>query len=389
MRGPILVVNAGSSSLKFSLFDAAGGALSLREHGKLEAAGEGMRIETRGEADAKVDAQTLGTPFDHDRASAWLLSRYAGDATALGAVGHRVVHGGPDRAAPQRVDDALVDELERLVPLAPLHQPFNLAPIRALRQQAPALPQVACFDTAFHRTQSDVAQAYALPRALTGKGIRRYGFHGLSYEFIAARLAELDATSAAGRVIALHLGNGASLCAMKAGRSEATSMGFTALEGLPMGTRSGALDPGVVLHLQAGLGMTVPQVEHLLYHESGLLGVSGVSSDMRILESSAEPDARFAIELFCYRIGREIGSAVAALGGVDALVFTAGIGENSPRIRARVCEAARWLGVELDVAANDAGAVLASTPGSRVKVYVIPTDEEKMIAQHTREVLAA
>ncbi len=389
MRGPILVVNAGSSSLKFSLFDVAGGALSLREHGKLEAAGEGMRIETRGLSGAKADAQTLTTPFDHDRASEWLLSRYTGDAGALGAVGHRVVHGGPDRSAPQRVDDALVDELERLVPLAPLHQPFNLAPIRALRSQAPALPQVACFDTAFHRTQSEVAQAFALPRALTDKGIRRYGFHGLSYEFIAARLAEVDAAAAAGRVIALHLGNGASLCAMKAGRSEATSMGFTALDGLPMGTRSGAIDPGVVLHLQAGLGMTVPQVEHLLYHESGLLGVSGVSSDMRVLEASAEPAARFAIELFCYRIGREIGSAAAALGGVDAIVFTAGIGENSPRIRTRVCETARWLGVELDNAANDAGAGLVSTRGSRVKVYVIPTDEERMIAQHTREVLAA
>lgn len=389
MRGPILVMNAGSSSLKFSLFDSANQALSLREHGKLEAVGEQMRIETRRIADAKVDTQTLSTPFDHDSASAWLLSRYAGDTATLGAAGHRVVHGGAARSAPQRVDDALVAELEALVRLAPLHQPHNLAPIRALRARAPSLPQVACFDTAFHRTQPDVAQAFALPRALTDQGIRRYGFHGLSYEFIAARLAELDPDSAAGRVIAMHLGNGASICAMAAGRSVATSMGFTALEGLPMGTRSGALDPGVILHLQAGLGMTVSQVEHLLYHESGLLGVSGVSSDMRVLEASTDPDARFAIELFCYRIGREIGSAAAALGGVDALVFTAGIGENSPRIRARICDAARWLGVELDDAANGAGVALVSKPGSRVKVHVIPTDEERMIAQHTQEVLAA
>jgi len=274
------------------------------------------------------------------------------------------------------------------VPLAPLHQPHNLAPIARLLQRRPDVPQVACFDTAFHATMPAVEQRFALPAALHDAGVRRYGFHGLSYEYIATVLPAHDARAAAGRTVVCHLGNGASMCAVRAGQSIASTMGFTALEGLPMGTRSGAIDPGVLLWLMDERGMDARAIEHLLYHEAGLLGVSGVSSDMRKLLDSDAPGARLAIDLFVYRIGRELGSLAAALGGLDALVFTAGIGENSAVIRARVCRDAAWVGVTLDEAANSRGGPRISAPTSRVAVWVVPTDEELMIARHTQRLLA-
>jgi acetate kinase len=292
-------------------------------------------------------------------------------------------------AAPVRVDAALLSDLEALVPLAPLHQPHNLAPMRALLARAPALPQVACFDTAFHRSQPEHAQRYALPRRITDLGVHRYGFHGLSYEWVAARLPAIDPAAAEGRTVVLHLGNGSSMCALAAGRSVATTMGFTALEGLPMGTRCGSLDPGVILYLMDNLGMDARALEHLLYHESGLLGVSGVGSDMRVLEASTEPAAAQAIELYCYRIGRELGSLAAALGGLDAIVFTAGIGENSMRVREAVCRQAAWLGLAFDAAANGRNAPALHSAGSRVRAWVVPTDEEQMIARHTADLLGS
>jgi acetate kinase len=278
--------------------------------------------------------------------------------------------------------------LERYVSLAPLHQPHNLAAIRALARQAPGLPQVACFDTAFHRSNPQIAQMFALPHALHDAGIRRYGFHGLSYEYIASVLPGIDARAAAGRTVVLHLGNGASMCALDAGRSVASTMGLTALDGLPMGTRSGSLDPGALLYLMDERGMDARALEKLLYQQSGLLGVSGVSSDMRTLLASDDARARQAIELFIYRVGRELGSLAAALGGLDAIVFTAGVGENSAEIRARVCRTAAWLGVELDEASNAAGGPRISLPGSRVAAWTIPTDEELMIARHTQRLLS-
>jgi acetate kinase len=303
-------------------------------------------------------------------------------------VGHRVVHGG-SHTQPLRIDPSVLEALEALVPLAPLHQPHNLAPMVRLLDRAPQIPQVACFDTAFHQTNSDLVRRFALPAELHDAGVRRYGFHGLSYEFIAAHLDHLDPRAAGGRTIVLHLGNGASLCALHAGKSVATTMGLTALDGVPMGTRCGALDPGVLLWLMGPRGMDVRAVERLLYDESGLLGVSGISSDMRVLMASADPAAARAIDLFVHRIGREVGSLAAELGGVDALVFTAGIGENSPPIRARICEKASWLGVTLDPAANEAGGPRIHAAGSPVACWVIPTHEELMIARHTRRVLAA
>jgi acetate kinase len=316
----------------------------------------------------------------------WLRDRLGGRAVA--ALGHRVVHGGPRHTAPARVTPALLDELAALESLAPLHQPHNLAPIRATLAKAPALPQVACFDTAFHHTMPAVAQAFAIPYALAEKGVRRYGFHGLSYEYIASRLPDLAPELAGGRVVVAHLGNGASLCALQAGRSIATTMGFSALDGLPMGTRCGELDPAVVLHLLRQEGMTPAAVEDLLYRRSGMLGLSGVSSDFRDLLASPEPRARFALELFVHRVARGVGALAAALGGLDGIVFTAGVGENAAPIRAAVCDACRWLGVDLDPEANAAHGPRISRPGGRVAVHVIPTDENLMIARHTRAVVA-
>jgi acetate kinase len=382
----ILVVNAGSSSIKFRLYRRAAGTLALALKGMVEGIGTAPRFGATDAAGAALaardwpDGATLAHEHFIERLLAW-LDAHAGEP--LAAAGHRVVHGGLGFAAPVRIDDAVIAGLEALVPLAPLHQPHNLAGIRAIARLKPALPQVACFDTAFHRTMPEVATRFGLPRALHDKGIRRYGFHGLSYEYVARVLAERAPALAAGRVVIAHLGNGASLCALAAGRSVATTMGFTALDGLVMGTRPGLVDPGVLLHLLEAEGMTVAALRRLLYHGGGLFGMSGLSPDMRALLGSAEPAAAEAVELFVYRIARELGSLAASLGGLDALVFTAGIGENAPAIRARVGAAAAWLGVRLDAAANVAGAFRIDAPGSGVAVLVVPTDEERMIAEHT------
>jgi acetate kinase len=385
----ILVLNAGSSSLKFTEF-AAGpdGALVPTLGGSLEKLGGAARFRARDAGGRTVGEHAWdgNAPPRHEGALAFLLD-WLGSRPQAGrivAVGHRVVHGGTAYAAPVLVDDAVLAALERLVPLAPLHQPHNLLAIRVLAARRPDLPQVACFDTAFHRDAPAVAQAYALPPEITDRGVRRFGFHGLSYEYVASVLARHDARAAAGRTVVLHLGNGASMCALAAGRSVATTMGFSTLEGLPMGTRSGSLDPGIVLYLMQSLGMDADEVSDLLYRRSGLLGVSGLSSDMRELLASDDPRARFAVEVFVYRIGRELGSLAAALGGLDAIVFTAGIGEHAAPVRAAVCRAAAWLGIELDAAANDAHRPRISTAASRVAALVVPTDEERMIATHAR-----
>lgn len=381
MADTILVLNAGSSSVKFSSFDVSGTQPRVVLRGEVERIGQAPRLRLRNAADGTIETFALPADTDHARAVEGLMDRCP--VGTLRAVGHRVVHGGTRFSAPVRLDDAVVEALETLVPLAPLHQPHNLAPVRALRARVPSLPQVACFDTAFHRTQSEVEQAYAVPRWLVDRGVRRYGFHGLSYESIASRLPAVDAGAAAGRTVVLHLGNGASACALQGGRSVATTMGFTALEGLPMGTRCGSLDPGVVLHLMDELGLDVRAIEHLLYHESGLLGLSGFASDMRALEASGCAEAGFAIDVFCHRIVREIGAAAAVLGGLDAVVFTAGIGENSALVRRRVCESLGWLGLVFDEHANAAGGPCISAPGSRVRAWVMPTDEEAVIVRHT------
>jgi acetate kinase len=390
MQAPILVVNAGSSSIKFSVFATAGTAtLAARVHGQVDHIGGAARLvasDARGRAvaDRAVAGSGHGAAIAaiHD----WLGEHIGGEA-GYAAVGHRVVHGGSDFSGPVLIDDRVVAALEALVPLAPLHQPHHLAAIRAVAAAAPGVPQVACFDTAFHRTQPAAAQHFALPRGLTAKGIRRYGFHGLSYEYVASALPKLAPDCAGGRVVVAHLGNGASLCAIAAGRSIATTMGFSPVDGLVMGTRTGLLDPGVILYLAQHEGMRPDEIETLIYRRSGLLGVSGVSSDMRELLASERPEAKEAIDLFVYRIGRELGSLAAALGGLDALVFTAGIGEHSPEIRARVCADAAWLGISLDEAANRAGGPRISRDGSPASAWVVPTDENLVIARHTRRLL--
>jgi acetate kinase len=302
-------------------------------------------------------------------------------------VGHRVVHGGPDNASPVRINDKVMTALQALVPLAPLHQPHNLLPISVIAETAPKIPQVACFDTAFHRSQSALAQMFALPRELTESGVRRYGFHGLSYEYIASYLAEFAPELAGARIVVAHLGNGASLCAMRHGRSVATTMGFTAVDGLMMGTRCGSLDPGVLLYLMDSRGMNARAIEDLIYRQSGLLGVSGISSDMQKLRASQNPAAAEAIALFVYRIVRDIGSLAAALGGLDALIFTGGIGENDAAIRAEVAAGCHWLGLELTNAQTQKGPARISADASRVSAWVIPTNEELMVARHTATTL--
>ena len=389
MVDAIVVVNAGSSSLKFSLFALAGDSLALRVRGLIEELATTPRFVARDASGAVVGKRTWDAALDHHGATEHVfafLEQSFKEHRLIGA-GHRVVHGGMRFAHPVRVDDEVLRTLDALIPLAPLHQPHNLAPIRAIARRAPALPQIACFDTSFHRTQPALAQAIALPAWITDRGVRRYGFHGLSYEYIAGALPMLDAEAARGRVVVAHLGNGASMCALLGGVSIATTMGFTALDGLMMGTRTGALDPGVVLYLMDELGMDARAIEDLLYRQSGLLGVSGISSDMRTLLASAAPAAREAVDLFCYRITRELGSLAAALGGLDALVFTGGIGENAAPIRARVVRDGGWLGMDLDDTANAAHGPRISTTGSRIPAYVVATDEELMIARHTRDVL--
>ena len=393
MGDAIAVLNAGSSSFKFSLFAEKAGRAVVVARGQAEALHTAPRFVAKDETGGVLDEKSWGdgTKLGHDGALEYLVGflRQRLAAYQLIGVGHRVVHGGLEYVKPVRVDSGVAAALEKYVPLAPLHQPHNLAPIKALLQRAPELPQVACFDTSFHRTQPPVAQAFALPKSITDRGVLRYGFHGLSYEYISSVLPEYSARAARGNTIVLHLGNGSSMCAMAGGQSVATTMGFTAADGLPMGTRCGNLDPGVILYLMDQLGMEVRAVEKLVYQQSGLLGVSGISSDMRTLEQSEDERAKAAIDLFVYRIGRELGSLAAALGGVEALVFTAGIGENSRALRERVCRDAGWLGVALDSDANARQATCISTADSRVSVFVIPTNEELMIALHTRRLLGA
>ena len=391
MADAIAVLNAGSSSIKFSLFIRDGDDLSRTMRGQVEGIHTAPRFIAKSADGATIatHAWNEGTQLGHDGALEHIVAfvRDKGEGLVLIGIGHRVVHGGMAHAQPVRMDAALLKALEQFIPLAPLHQPHNLTPIRLMLARRPELPQVACFDTAFHRTQPELAQMFALPKALHDEGVRRYGFHGLSYEYIASRMPQLDAKAANGRTVVLHLGNGASMCALSAGRSVASTMGFTAVDGLPMGTRCGALDPGVILYLMDQRGMDTRAVEKLIYSESGLLGVSGVSSDMRTLLASDEPRARLAVDLYVYRIGRELGSLAAALGGLDAIVFTGGIGENSAEIRARVCRDAAWLGMKLNESANEAGAPCISTADSATSAWVVPTNEELMIARHTRGIL--
>jgi acetate kinase len=391
MSDAIAVLNAGSSSIKFSVFVVRGNQLVREGHGQIEGLYTAPHFVAQDHAGKRVAEKSwgLGVELGHPGAIEHLMS-YLGDGPAtnrLIGVGHRVVHGGLEFTDPVRVDAGVVAALETFVPLAPLHQPHNLAPIRLLLERAPHLPQVACFDTSFHSGAPPVAQAFALPKAITDRGVRRYGFHGLSYEYIASVLPQHDERAAHGRTVVLHLGNGASMCAMADGRSVASTMGFTAADGLPMGTRCGNLDPGVVLYLIDELKMDARAVEKLIYQQSGLLGMSGISSDMRTLEASDAPEAKAAIDVFVYRIGRELGSLAAALGGLDAIVFTGGIGENSRSLRARVCRDAAWLGVEIDTTANEANGPRISVAGSRVSAWAIPTNEELMIARHTRRLL--
>ncbi len=392
MSDALLVLNAGSSSLKFSVFlDEGPPRLLLR--GQLDGLPTQPRFVARS-ATAVVDEKEwpAGTKLGHQGAIEFLLTW--GRSSVLGAqrivaVGHRVVHGGMKFSAPVLLDKETLAELEALVPLAPLHQPHNVAAIKAVAHLAPELPQVACFDTCFHRAQSAVAQSFALPRRYAEEGVCRYGFHGLSYEYVASVLSRLDGRAARGRTVVAHLGNGASMCAMKGGRSVATTMSFTALDGLMMGTRCGAIDPGVLLYLIDRHGMTAGALAQLLYEQSGLLGISGISSDMRALLASSDPRAVEALDLFVYRVSRELGSLAAALSGLDALVFTGGIGEHAVSIRARVCRDARWLGLELDEEANAGAGPCISRQGSQVTAWVIPTNEELMIALHTRRLLGS
>ena len=419
MSQGLLVINAGSSSIKFSVFalPADGGDLALVCRGLQENLGEenphfkafdhGGRVLTdirpappsgkyrklgpdfRRRANDTRPSAAGDEVYDHRAALRDLLS-WLGTVPGLPeviAAGHRVVHGGKEFSDPQRLTPEIMVRLETFVPLAPLHQPHNLAGIRALTAVRPDLPQIGCFDTAFHHGQPALARLFALPLVYRQEGVQRYGFHGLSYEYIAGALAETSGTSATGRVAVAHLGNGASMCAMRDGQSVASTMGFTAVEGLPMGTRSGSLDPGVLLYMIERHGMGARDLTNLLYKQSGLLGLSGISNDMRELLASADPNAKLAVDYFTYRIARELGSLAAALGGLDALVFTGGIGEHAAAVREQVCALSAWLGIELDAAANAEHRSRISAPASRVTVWVLPTNEELVIARHTRKLV--
>jgi acetate kinase len=391
MTGCIAVLNAGSSSIKFALYEAGrDGARLFR--GQVENIGLAAHLEASDAAGKAVaDRRWNRGELDHRGATAEILKlgRELLAGRPVLAFGHRVVHGGTQFAAPARVDDGVMAELKKLVPLAPLHQPHNLAPIEVISAAAPGIPQVACFDTAFHRSQAALAQEFALPRELTVAGVRRYGFHGLSYDFIVSRLGEFDPALARSRLVIAHLGNGASLCAVADGRSVASTMGFTAVDGLMMGTRCGAIDPGVLLYLMQERGLDARGIEDLIYRRSGLLGVSGISSDMRTLRQSKAPEAAEAIALFIYRIVREIGSLAAALGGLDGVVFTAGIGEHDPATRAEIAAGCSWLGLKLDAARNTLGRGRISADGASVLAWVVPTDEERMIARYTNDAVLA
>ena len=388
MSGTILVLNAGSSSIKFQLFDAAGGeGVERRIKGEIEGIGTKPHLAAQDKDGRSLVDRTWGPAELGDAAAAldqvlnWLMRELQGEMPA--AIGHRVVHGGTGFTRPILIDETVIAGIEALVPLAPLHQPGNLAPIRVLRNRFPALPQVVCFDTAFHRGHPPVADHFAIPEALYEEGVRRYGFHGISYEYIASALPP---ALAAGRVIVAHLGNGASMCALKAGRSIDSTMAFTALDGIPMGTRAGQLDPGVLLYL-VKKGWDGARLERFLYYECGLKGLSGVSNDMRDLLATDTPAARLAVDYFVYRIIREAGALAAVLGGLDGVIFTAGIGERSAEIRSRVAAGLAWLGLDLDDSANSRHGPEITKSGSRVQAWAIPTDEERMIALHTRKLL--
>jgi acetate kinase len=391
MEDYALVLNAGSSSLKFCVFRRADEKdWQVGARGQIDGIGTSPRLsakDAQGVVLAKdsLDASVADGHAAIDALASWLRSKWHG-ARVLG-VGHRVVHGGVRYGQPVLMTRQMLSDLHELIPLAPLHQPYNLAAIDAVFERLPDVPQVACFDTGFHSGHSPVAELLPLPRSICESGLRRYGFHGLSYEYIASVLPEVAPEIAEGRVIVAHLGSGASLCALKDGKSVDSSLGFTALDGLCMGTRPGALDPGVVLYLFQNLGLTSKEVETMLYKQSGLLGISGISNDMRDLLGRSEPEARLAVDYFVYRAAKEIGALAAVLGGIDALVFTAGIGENSPEIRRRICEASSWLGVNLDSEANASGKSRISTAQSKVSAWVVPTNEELMIARHTWSLL--
>ena len=386
-----LVLNAGSSSLKFCVFQRPDGERwRLEARGQIEGIGTSPRLSVKDAdlqrlADEKLDASVRNGRDAIDVLAGWLRGKYGG-SRVLG-VGHRVVHGGPTFAGPTILNEEVMAQLNELVPLAPLHQPYNLAAIEAVSERLPGVPQVACFDTSFHRGHERVAELVPLPKDVCKSGVERYGFHGISYEYIASVLPEVAPEIATGKVIVAHLGSGASLCALHNGKSVDTTMGFTAVDGLCMGTRPGAIDPGVVLYLFQNLNLSVKEVETILYKKSGLLAISGISNDMRDLLGRDDPDARLAVDYFIYRAAKEIGALAAVLGGVDGLVFTAGIGENSPEIRRRICEASAWLGVAIDTAANDNNATRISAPQSKISVWVIPTNEELMIALHTGTLL--
>jgi acetate kinase len=394
MTDAILILNAGSSSLKFAVYPDEAGASEPSLRGKIVGIGNSPIFSARDSSGDILSAEAgmkLCPSFGHsDLIPAlldWLNSHQ--DGITITAAGHRVVHGGRDHTGPMRVTDELLTELATLVPLAPLHQPHNLGAIHCITDFAPGLPQVVCFDTSFHRTQDRLAQLFALPRELTDEGIIRYGFHGLSYEYIASTLPHHLGGRADGRVIVAHLGNGASMCALLNQKSVATSMGFTALDGLMMGSRCGALDPGVVLHLMNQKNMTADEITKLLYQKSGLLGVSGISSNMATLEASAAPQAREAIELFCYRAACELAALATAIGGLDAVVFTAGIGENSALVRRKITDRLAWMGIGLDKAANDRNETRLTSAASKIEVLIVPTDEEAIIAYATQQFIHA
>ena len=388
----ILVANAGSSSVKFQVFGIEqDGSLKRQIKGLMDGVGSRPRLRVTAADGAVLVDRTYESATVPDvaralaTAGAWLREELKIDPIAIG---HRVVHGGPDYDRPVRVDQDVLARLERYTSLAPLHQPYNLAPIRSIMARFPELPQIACFDTAFHRGHGALADHFAIPLALYAEGVRRYGFHGLSYEYIASALPQVAPEIAGKRVVVAHLGSGASMCALGQGRSIESTLGFTALDGLPMGTRPGQLDPGVVLYLLSEKGMSPGEVQNFLYRECGLKGLSGISNDMRELQGNSDPRAVFAVDYFVYRVGLNAGMLAAALQGIDGFVFTAGIGENSPQIRAAIASKLAWLGVSLDAAANAENKLLISRPDSRLPLYVIPTDEELMIARHTWSLLS-
>lgn len=384
-----LVLNAGSSSLKFCVFHRPTGKhWRLEARGQIDGIGTSPRLVVKGEHGEKMADQDVAVRDGGqavDALAGWLKSKYGGSRVV--GVGHRVVHGGSKFTGPVILDQQVLAELKSLIPLAPLHQPYNLGAIEAVTERLPQCPQVCCFDTSFHRGAPAVSELVPLPREIRAGGVQRYGFHGISYEYIASILPEVAPEIAKGRVIVAHLGSGASMCALKNGKSIDHTLGFTALDGLCMGTRPGSLDPGVVLHLFQGLKMTPKEVETILYKKSGLIGISGMSNDMRDLLGKDDPNAKLAIDYFIYQAAKQIGALTASLGGVDAIVFTAGIGENSPEIRRRICEASKWLGCSIDDKANAAKGPRISTPDSKVSLWVIPTNEELMIARHTGNLL--